>query len=115
MPYTPDILAAGLDVIFCGINPATTAAADGHNFSNRSNRFWRVLHLAGFTPRQLEPEEESQLILYGCGVTAVVARATRTAAQVSRQDYLAALPEFEEKVRKHAPRVLAFLGKAAYA
>src|SRR5579871_3462441 len=54
MSYTPDILAAGLDVIFCGINPATTAAASGHNFSNSNNRFWKVLHLAGFTDTRLE-------------------------------------------------------------
>jgi TDG/mug DNA glycosylase family protein len=47
--YEPDILAYDLDVIFCGVNPATTAAAAGHNFSSRSNRFWTVLHLAGFT------------------------------------------------------------------
>jgi G:T/U-mismatch repair DNA glycosylase len=39
--YESDILAHDLDVIFCGMNPATTAAAAGHNFSSRSNRFWK--------------------------------------------------------------------------
>jgi hypothetical protein len=34
--YEPDILAGDLDVIFCGLNPATTAATAGHNFSSRS-------------------------------------------------------------------------------
>ena len=43
--YEPDILARDLDVIFCGVNPATTAAVAGHNFSSRSNRFWPVLHV----------------------------------------------------------------------
>ena len=32
--YDPDILAKGLDVVFCGVNPGSTAAAAGHNFSN---------------------------------------------------------------------------------
>src|SRR5262245_61485505 len=74
--YEPDILAEGLDVVFCGINPATTAAAAGHNFSNGSNRFWTALHLAGFTDRRLQPHEERHLLVYGCGITAVVDRPT---------------------------------------
>jgi G:T/U-mismatch repair DNA glycosylase len=45
--YEPDVLAKGLDVIFCGINPASTAAEAGHNFSSASNRFWRGAALGG--------------------------------------------------------------------
>lgn len=52
--YEPDVLAEDLEVVFCGINPATTAAAARHNFSNGSNRFWTALHLAGFTDRRLQ-------------------------------------------------------------
>jgi TDG/mug DNA glycosylase family protein len=53
--YEPDILARGLDVIFCGLNPALSAVVAGHNFSHRNNRFWPVLHLAGFTDVRLHP------------------------------------------------------------
>jgi TDG/mug DNA glycosylase family protein len=53
----PDVISTSLNVVFCGINPGMRSAAVGLNFANRSNRFWRVLHLAGFTARQLEPEE----------------------------------------------------------
>jgi len=60
-----DVLAEGLDVVFCGINPAATAVAAGHNFSHRNNRFWAVLHLAGFTDRQLRPDDEHQLLQFG--------------------------------------------------
>jgi hypothetical protein len=63
--YEPDVLAEDLEVVFCGINPATTAAAAGHNFSNGSNRFWTALHLAGFTDRRLQPHEERRLLAYG--------------------------------------------------
>ncbi len=38
-----DILAPGLPVVFCGINPSAQAAASGHNFGSASNRFWPVL------------------------------------------------------------------------
>jgi uracil-DNA glycosylase len=51
----PDLLAQDLRVVFCGLNPGVAAAAAGHHFLGRGNRFWPVLHLAGFTPHQLAP------------------------------------------------------------
>jgi TDG/mug DNA glycosylase family protein len=113
--YEPDILAKGLDVVFCGINPASTAALEGHNFSSRSNRFWLVLHLAGFTDVRLASQEERRLLDYGCGITAVVCRATQKASDVSPEEFRQARPDFEAKMRRHAPRALAFLGKRALA
>ncbi|MHC5540287.1 G/U mismatch-specific DNA glycosylase [Singulisphaera rosea] len=109
--YDPDILSEGLDVVFCGLNPSTTAAADGHNFSNASNRFWRVLHLAGFTETRLEPQDERRLLDYGCGITAVVRRPTARAEEVSLEEFKSARVEFETKMRLYSPRFLAFLGK----
>ncbi len=113
--YEPDILAKRLDVVFCGINPASTAALEGHNFSSRSNRFWLVLHLAGFTDVRLAPQEERRLLDYGCGITAVVRRATQKASDVSPEEFRQARPGFEAKMRRHAPRAIAFLGKRALA
>jgi len=113
--YQSDILARGLDVVFCGINPASTAVADGHNFSNRSNRFWPVLHLAGFTDVRLQPQDERRLLEYGCGITAVVGRPTKRADEVLPAEFRKARPEFESKMRRYAPRVIAFLGKRALA
>lgn len=109
----PDIIANSLNVVFCGINPGMRSAAVGLNFANRSNRFWRVLHLAGFTDRQLEPEEARLLLNYGCGITSAVARPTVSASHLSRADFIAARPAFERKIAKYKPRYLAFLGKPA--
>lgn len=111
--YSPDILAGELDVVFCGINPAATAVADGHNFSNRSNRFWEVLYRAGFTDTRLRPEDERQLLTYGCGITAAVSRATPRAEDIGVAEFRAARPGFEEKIRRVRPMTLAFLGKRA--
>jgi TDG/mug DNA glycosylase family protein len=111
--YESSILARDLDVIFCGINPAASAAAAGHNFSDRSNRFWRVLHLAGFTDVRLQPHDERRLLEYGCGITAVVCRPTRRADEISPGEFKAARLEFEAKMRRYAPRSIAFLGKRA--
>jgi double-stranded uracil-DNA glycosylase len=100
-------------VVFCGLNPASSAAADGHNFSNRSNRFWPVLHLAGFTDVRLQPQDERRLLEYRCGISAVVSRPTRRADEIRSEEFRAARPEFEAKMRRYAPRVVAFLGKRA--
>jgi TDG/mug DNA glycosylase family protein len=112
--YEPDILGKGLDVIFCGLNPASSAAATGYNFSSSSNRFWRVLHLAGFTDVRLQPQDERRLLEYGCGITAIVRRPTRRAEEVLPEEFRRARRGFEVKMRQYAPRSLAFLGKRAF-
>jgi TDG/mug DNA glycosylase family protein len=109
-----DILAEQLAVIFCGINPGMTAAAQGHHFAGRGNRLWRTLHLAGFTPEQVQPENDRTLLRYQCGLTAVVERPTASADQLSLHEFSAAAAGFEQKIARHAPRFVAFLGKAAY-
>jgi double-stranded uracil-DNA glycosylase len=111
----PDILAHGLAVIFCGINPASSAAAAGHHFQSPTNRFWRVLHLAGFTPSLISPRDDLSILQYGYGLTAAVARPTRQAAELSRDDLARGGAALEAKIARYAPRAIAFLGKPAYA
>jgi TDG/mug DNA glycosylase family protein len=111
----PDIAGPGLSVIFCGLNPGLAAAAAGHHFVGRGNRFWRVLHLAGFTPEQIDPEHDASLLTYGLGVTSVVERPTAGVDDLARAEFVAAAAGFEHWVRRHAPGCIAFLGKAAYA
>lgn len=110
----PDILANRLAVVFCGINPALSAAAAGHHFIRRSNRFWRAIHLAGFTPEEILPENDRTLLRYGCGLTTVVTRPTARADQLSAHEFAAAAGKFERKIARYAPRFVAFLGKPAY-
>lgn len=109
----PDILEAGLSVVFCGINPGMLAASTGRHFAGRNNRFWRTLHLAGFTPEQIQPEDDRTLLQYGCGLTTVVSRPTARADQLSRSEFDAAATGFEQKIARYAPQYVAFLGKMA--
>ena len=111
----PDLLARNLAVVFCGINPGLSAAAAGHHFPSRSNRFWRVIHQVGFTPTEILPENDRTILQHRCGLTTVVGRPTAQAEQVSRQEFIAARQQFDRKITRYAPRVVAFLGKAAYA
>jgi TDG/mug DNA glycosylase family protein len=111
----PDIIAERLAVVFCGINPGMTAAVAGHHFAGRSNRFWRVMHLAGFTPEEIAPEDDRAILRYGCGLTTVVERPTARADELSAEEFIAAAARFEQKIARYAPRFVGFLGKAAYA
>jgi mismatch-specific thymine-DNA glycosylase len=110
----PDIIAERLAAVFCGINPGMTAAVAGHHFAGRSNRFWRVIHLAGFTPEEILPENDRSILRYGYGLTAVVDRPTARADQLSTQEFAAAAANFEQKIARYAPRFVGFLGKTAY-
>jgi len=109
-----DLLASGLDVVFCGINPALSAARAGHHFSSGSNRFWRVLHLAGFTPHLIRPEIDHTILEFGCGLTAAVDRPTVRASELTPQEFHAIASGLERKIRRYHPRYLAFLGKPAF-
>jgi TDG/mug DNA glycosylase family protein len=109
----PDILEPGLSVVFCGINPGVCAASTGRHFAGRGNRFWRALHLAGFTPEQIRPQDDRTLLQYGCGLTTVVSRPTARADQLSQWEFNAAANEFERKIERYAPQCVAFLGKMA--
>src|SRR5262245_57616217 len=73
----PDVLAPGVRLVFCGINPGYVSAAAGAAFANPRNDFWRLLHSAGFTPRLLEPREQFALQDFGIGLTNAARRTTR--------------------------------------
>jgi TDG/mug DNA glycosylase family protein len=110
----PDILGPGLKVVFCGINPGVRAAADGHHFVGRGNRFWRVLHLSGFTPLQIAPEDGGTVLALGYGLTAAVGRPTSRADQILAAEFTDAASALLVKVERYKPQCIAFLGKAAY-
>ena len=110
----PDVLAPDLDVLFCGINPSLTSAAQRHHFARPGNRFWPALHRGGLTPRQLRPEEDRELVRYGLGVTNVVDRPTRTAAELDAEELRAGGAALAALVERWRPRVLAVLGVTAY-
>jgi len=55
------------------------------------------------------------LLEYGCGISAVVSRPTKKAAEVAPEEFRQARRGFEAKMRRYAPRAIAFLGKRALA
>ncbi|GAA2583635.1 G/U mismatch-specific DNA glycosylase [Dactylosporangium fulvum] len=110
----PDVIAPDLDVLLCGINPGLWSAATGHHFARPGNRFWPALHLGGFTPRQLRPDEQELLLEYGLGITNLAARATARADELTRAELTAGGEILRDKVGRFAPRWLAVLGVTAF-
>ncbi len=108
----PDVLAPGLDCVFCGINPGRVSAAAAAHFANPRNDFWRLLHDAGFTPRLFDPQEQFDLTGLGYGLTNAAYRTTPGSGDLRRGDFDAGA--FEGRVRAVSPRAVAFVGKEAY-
>ncbi|PWN67160.1 G/U mismatch-specific DNA glycosylase [Chryseobacterium oncorhynchi] len=109
-----DIITSNLSVIFCGINPGLKSSNDGHHFSGKSNRFWKVLHQSGFTPYEIEAVNDTSILDFGFGLTTAVARATSRADELSKEEFEGALESFTNKIMEFQPQYIAFLGKAAY-
>ena len=110
----PDVLGPGVRVVFCGINPGRASAAAGAHFANPRNDFWRLLHAAGFTRRLFEPQEQFELLALGIGLTNAARRTTRGSGDLRSRDFAGARDRLEQLAETLSPRVIAFVGKAAY-
>ena len=108
------MIAPGLSVLFCGINPGLYSAATGFHFARPGNRFWPALHAAGFTPRLFHPSENRKLLELGYGLTNLVNRGTAAADELSSEELVCGARRLEAKVRRYRPRAIAFVGLGAY-
>lgn len=113
--YTlPDYLEMNLDVVFVGINPGLMAAHRGRYYAGPGNHFYKLLHESGLTPRCLSYEEDNKLLQFGIGLTNIVARATRSSADLKRTEIKEGSKVVEEKLRLYKPRIAVFNGKCIY-
>jgi TDG/mug DNA glycosylase family protein len=110
----PDLIAPNLKILFAGINPGLYTAAIQHHFGRPGNRFWPTLYAAGFTDRLLSPFDERELLPLGYGITNVVARATASADELTRDEFIAGGKKLIAKVKKNRPKLLAVVGVGAY-
>jgi len=110
----PDVLGPGLAVVFCGINPGRVSDAAKAHFANPRNDFWRLLHQAGFTPRQLDPSEQFEALRFGIGATNAAYRTTPGSSDLRRADFAGSAERLERLARDLAPRFIGFVGKEAY-
>lgn len=110
LPDVPDVIRADLDVLFCGINPGVRSGELRRHFARPGNRFWKVLHGAGFTDRLLDPSEQEALLDYGVGITNLVERTSRAASDLSPGELRQGAVSLASKVARLRPRFVAVLG-----
>ena len=108
------MLASGLDVVFCGINPGFHSDAEAAHFANPRNDFWRLLHAAGFTSRLVDPSEQLEVLREGVGITNAAYRTTRGSSDLRRGDFAGSAERLERLAVELRPRAIGFVGKEAY-
>lgn len=110
----PDHLDYGLAVLFIGYNPSVRSGETGHHYANPNNRFWKIIHDAGLTSRKYKPEEDGDLLKLGYGFTNIVSRPTKTAAEITKEEYKAGRLWLIETIATYRPKVACFVGKGVY-
>ncbi|WP_047152776.1 G/U mismatch-specific DNA glycosylase [Aneurinibacillus tyrosinisolvens] len=114
MDPIPDHIQENLDLLFVGYNPSLRSSKVGHHYANPNNRFWTILYRSGLTPRKYQSEEGDQLLEYGYGFTNIVARPTRTAAEITKEEYREGREILRKKIARYLPKVVCFVGKDVY-
>jgi TDG/mug DNA glycosylase family protein len=109
-----DVIGPELTVLFAGINPSLMSYDRGHHFARPGNRFWRALHESGWTPRLMSPDEDASLPELGIGITNVVDRPTRAAAELTDDELRDGAEQLAALVEEMQPRVVAVVGLGAY-
>lgn len=111
---TEDVIADGLTLLFCGINPGLYSGYTGHNFARPGNRFWPTLYRAGYTDRLLAPADKRELLARGYGITNLVNRATARADELTPEELAAGGERLLRTIQTYRPRAVAVLGVSAY-
>ncbi|WP_409305864.1 G/U mismatch-specific DNA glycosylase [Peribacillus sp. SCS-155] len=109
-----DHLKKDLILLFVGFNPSIRSGETGHHYANPNNRFWRILHEAGITPRRYKPEEDQDLLEVGYGFTNIVPRPTKTAEEITKSEYARGKLELKKKIEAFKPKVICYVGKGVY-
>ena len=110
----PDLVGPSVRVLLVGINPSLYSGWSGRHFARPGNRLWRTLHEAGFTDRQLHPEQTDAILAAGLGITNLVARATARADELTVEEMRAGVLPLRRLLRKLRPPYVAFLGVSTY-
>jgi TDG/mug DNA glycosylase family protein len=107
----PDVLATGLDVVFCGSAAGRKSAELRAYYAGPGNKFWPMLHEIGLTPQRIAAHDYRQLLRYKLGLTDLAKFVSGADAHLTRGDFCA--ESLRRKLAKFRPRVLAFTSKRA--
>jgi TDG/mug DNA glycosylase family protein len=107
----PDLLAPGLDLVFCGTAPSPASFKARAYYANPGNAFWATLHAVGLTPERLAPQRYPELLALGIGLTDLNKTEYGSDHELSPQAMDAA--SLHAKLRRFRPAAVAFTSKNA--
>ncbi|MDZ7543698.1 mismatch-specific DNA-glycosylase, partial [Clostridium perfringens] len=114
MQTIPDHIALNMKFMFVGYNPSIRSGETGHHYANTRNRFWTILEQSGITERRYSADEDQDLLDQGIGFTNIVPRPTRTAAEITAEEYAEGSRELKRKIELFRPERVCFVGKGVY-
>ncbi|MCM3768779.1 mismatch-specific DNA-glycosylase [Neobacillus niacini] len=114
MNLVPDRIKEHLHILFVGFNPSIRSSETGHHFANPNNRFWRILFEAGLTPRKFAAAEDDLLLELGYGITNIVARPTKAADEITKEEYREGREILKQKIAVIKPKIVCYVGKGVY-
>ncbi len=107
-----DSVGADMRLLLCGLNPSPASVEAGVGFARPGNRFWPAAHAAGLATKDRDPRHA--LLIDGLGMTDLVKRPTRTAAELTTEEYRAGLHRVQRLVEWLQPGVVCFIGLAGW-
>ena len=110
----PDIINLNLKILFIGFNPSIRSSETGHHFAGPSNRFWRLLYDSELTDEKLTPNDDTKLLKCGYGITNIVPRPTRTASEITKEEYELGREVLISKLKALQPKFACYVGIGVY-
>ncbi|HET7846286.1 MAG TPA: mismatch-specific DNA-glycosylase [Acidimicrobiia bacterium] len=116
----PDLLGAGVRLLFVGINPGLWTAATQTHFCHPSNRFYPALRKAGLIDLTIDANvgmtdaQRHEFVARGIGITNLVARATARASEIPADELRQGGQRLLATIDVARPAVVAIAGVTAY-
>ena len=104
-----DVISPNMRIVFCGTAVGDKSAESEAYYAHPTNKFWRILHKVGLTPKELSPDEYSTLSLYSLGLTDLVKMKHGTDDKLTPWDF--DNDGFTAKIYEFRPQIICFNGK----
>ncbi|MDK9699382.1 MAG: mismatch-specific DNA-glycosylase [bacterium] len=105
-----ELINNSLHIVFVGLNPGIRSFETQCFYAHPSNRFWKLLHEAGFTSRQLPPEDYAELLTWNIGLLDLVSRPTLSGNELSPREFRTGREKLIATAKSYQPLWLAANG-----
>lgn len=113
-PRLPSKIPPGVHTIFFGLGPGLESARRGHYYPGKNNYFWKLLHNSGIWPDPITSDDDDRILGGGFGLADVISRPTMGSVHPTKAEFLQAKQRVRNLVVTHRPKLVVFVGMAAY-